>query len=98
MIAQNKVRAAKLRSALEPIAAHSQVKHFRQQGMIFAFDAMPATTEGFARRFFTKALEQELLLRPIGNTVYMMPPFILSDEEIALLAARTLTVLEQTLS
>jgi len=98
VIVQNKVRAEKLRRALAPIAAHPQVKHFRQQGMIFAFDAMPATSEGFARRFFTNALEQEILLRPIGNTVYMMPPFILSDEEIALLATRTLTVLEQTLS
>ena len=98
VIAQNKVRAEKLSKALAPIAAHPQVRHFRQQGMIFAFDAQPATTEGFARRFFTKGLEQELLLRPIGNTVYMMPPFILSDEEIALLATRTLTVLEQTLS
>lgn len=98
VIAQNKVRAEKLRKALTPIATHPRVKHFRQQGMIFAFDAEPATTEGFARRFFTQALEHELLLRPIGNTVYMMPPFILSDEEITLLATRTLTVLEQTLS
>ena len=98
VIVQNKIRAEKLRTALAPIAAHPQVRHFRQQGMIFAFDAMPATSEGFARRFFTNSLEQELLLRPIGNTVYMMPPFILSDDEITLLATRTLTVLEQTLS
>lgn len=102
VIAQNKVRAEKLRKALAPIAAHPKVKHFRQQGMIVAFDvdtdAQPKKPEGFARRFFTQALEHELLLRPIGNTVYMMPPYILSDEEIALLATRTLTVLEQTLS
>jgi adenosylmethionine-8-amino-7-oxononanoate aminotransferase len=98
VIAQNKLRSEKLRTALAPIAAHPQVKHFRQQGTIFAFDAVPSTREGFARRFFTNALEQELLLRPIGTTVYMMPPFILSDEEITLLATRTLSVLEQTLS
>jgi len=98
VITQNKVRAEKLRNALAPIEAHPKVRHFRQQGMIVAFDALPEKQDGFARRFFTQALEQELLLRPIGNTVYMMPPYILSDEEIALLATRTLTVLEQTLS
>ena len=98
VITQNKVRAEKLRNALAPIEAHPKVRHFRQQGMIVAFDALPEKQDGFARRFFTQALEHELLLRPIGNTVYMMPPYILSDEEIALLATRTLTVLEQTLS
>ncbi len=98
VLAQNKLRADKLRNALAPIDAHPKVKHFRQQGMIFAFDAEPENPDGFARRFFTQALEQELLLRPIGNTVYMMPPYILSDEEITLLATRTLSVLEQTLS
>ncbi len=98
VLAQNKLRADKLRNALAPIDAHPKVKHFRQQGMIFAFDAEPENADGFARRFFTQALEQELLLRPIGNTVYMMPPYILSDEEITLLATRTLSVLEQTLS
>lgn len=98
VLAQNKLRADKLRNALAPIDAHPKVKHFRQQGMIFAFDAEPENPDGFARRFFMQALEQELLLRPIGNTVYMMPPYILSDEEITLLATRTLSVLEQTLS
>lgn len=98
VLAQNKLRADKLRNALAPIDAHPKVKHFRQQGMIFAFDAEPENPDGFARRFFMQALEQELLLRPIGNTVYMMPPYILSDEEITLLATRTLRVLEQTLS
>ncbi len=97
VLAMNRVRGDKLEAALAPIAQHPQVKNFRRQGMIFAFDAQPAQAEGFARRFFTEALQQELLLRPIGNTVYMMPPYILSDEEIALLATRTLTVLEHTL-
>ncbi len=97
VLAMNRVRGDKLEAALAPIAQHPQVKNFRRQGMIFAFDAQPAQVEGFARRFFTEALQQELLLRPIGNTVYMMPPYILSEEDITLLATRTLTVLEHTL-
>jgi adenosylmethionine-8-amino-7-oxononanoate aminotransferase len=98
VIAQNRLRGDKLEAALAPIAQHARVKHFRRQGTIFAFDAEPDVTEGFARRFFTNGLEQELLLRPIGTTVYLMPPYILSDDEIALLANRTRLVLEQTLT
>ena len=45
-------------------------------------------------RFFTEALKRELLLRPIGNTVYFMPPYVIDDAELALLAERTLEALE----
>ncbi len=42
----------------------------------------------------TAALQRELLLRPIGHTIYWMPPYCLSDDEMALLAARTLDIVE----
>lgn len=100
----NRVRAERLTKALAPLAQHKNVRHFRQRGMIWAFDAIiddPAQLASFPRRFFTTALEQELLLRPIsntaGNTVYLMPPYILNDSEIDLLATRTLSVFEQVM-
>ena len=62
--------------------------------MIVAFDVEPPVREAFARRFFTGALEQGLLLRPIGTTVYWMPPYVLTEEEIAGLGERTLGVLQ----
>ncbi len=40
----------------------------------------------------TAALQRELLLRPIGRTIYWMPPYCLSDDEMTLLAARTLDI------
>ena len=49
---------------------------------------------GFARRFFASALERELLLRPLGNTVYFMPPYVIGPEEIELLARRTADILD----
>jgi adenosylmethionine-8-amino-7-oxononanoate aminotransferase len=82
------------------LVAHDKVRHFRQRGMIWAFDTVmddPAAASSFSRRFFTAALAQGLLLRPIGRTVYLMPPYILSDEEIELLAARTQAVFEEVL-
>jgi adenosylmethionine-8-amino-7-oxononanoate aminotransferase len=91
----NQARSRKLSEALAPLAEHRHTAHFRNRGMIWAFDAVDAAP-GFSRRFFTEATRQELLLRPIGNTVYLMPPYILSDEEIDVLATRTLAVFETT--
>jgi adenosylmethionine-8-amino-7-oxononanoate aminotransferase len=97
---RNKLRAANLTAALAPLADDARVRHFRQRGMIWAFDAIeadPARADTFSRRFFAAALENELLLRPIGTTVYLMPPYVLDDDESALLAARTRKVFDQVM-
>jgi adenosylmethionine-8-amino-7-oxononanoate aminotransferase len=96
----NRLRAQKITAALAPLAQHPKVKHFRQRGMIWAFDAVidsKAHAATFSRRFFSSAVEHELLMRPIGKTVYLMPPYILDDEEIALLGARTAAVFESVI-
>ncbi|NMM37661.1 MAG: adenosylmethionine--8-amino-7-oxononanoate transaminase [Glaciimonas sp.] len=100
VVNRNRDRAARLTAALAPLATHPKVRHFRQRGMIWAFDAVVEDVSAaatFSRRFFAAALEQELLLRPIGRTVYLMPPYILDDAEIDGLAARTQTVFEQVI-
>jgi adenosylmethionine-8-amino-7-oxononanoate aminotransferase len=93
----NRVKAARLTAALQPLAQHKQVRNFRNRGMIWAFDAIDATPD-FSRRFFATAAEHELLMRPIGATVYMMPPYILNDEEIDGLAANTLAVFDKVMA
>ena len=96
VLSANVQRAARLTTALTPLAQHKKVRHFRQRGMIWAFDAMTEQSASeFSRAFFSTALQHELLLRPIGHTVYLMPPYILDDDEIDLLATRTLAVFEQ---
>jgi adenosylmethionine---8-amino-7-oxononanoate aminotransferase len=98
---RNRERATRLVTALAPLAEHERTRHFRQRGMIFAFDAIepdPQRASTFARRFFTAATENELLLRPIGRTVYLMPPYVLDDEEIGILADRTQRVFEQVIA
>ena len=100
VLAGNLVRAEMLSQALRPLATHSKVKHFRQQGMIWAFDAqveVPQLAATFSRRFFASALKHELLLRPIGTTVYLMPPYILSDADTGLLAERLQTVFDEVM-
>jgi adenosylmethionine-8-amino-7-oxononanoate aminotransferase len=61
--------------------------------MIWAFDVETADP-AFARRFFTAALTRELLLRPLGRTVYFLPPYVIADDEAELLVARTLELLD----
>jgi len=61
--------------------------------MIFAFEVATARPD-FARWFFSAALARELLLRPIGRTVYLMPPYIVTDAEFELLVTRTAEILD----
>jgi adenosylmethionine---8-amino-7-oxononanoate aminotransferase len=101
VLAVNARKSAILREALAPLAEHAQVRNLRQCGTIFAFDAViadPLKAKTFSRRFFENALQRELLLRPIGTTVYLMPPYILDNDELALLAARTRETFEATLA
>jgi len=98
---RNRERAARLAAALAPLARHERTRHFRRHGMIFAFDAIepdPARAATFSRRFFSAALEHELLLRPIGRTVYLMPPYVLDEEDLVGLATRTRTVFEKVIA
>ena len=61
-------------------------------GMIWAFE-VDDTEPDFAKRFYLTGLAQELLLRPIGNTVYFMQPYIISEDEMILLVGRTLSMI-----
>ena len=101
VLAVNAKKSVALRTALAPLAEHPHVRNLRQCGTIFAFDAVITNAQHaktFSRRFFQNALQRELLLRPISTTVYLMPPYILSDDELALLAARTLETFDATLA
>jgi adenosylmethionine-8-amino-7-oxononanoate aminotransferase len=92
MLKKNRATANRIAQAAEALRAHPRVRQFRQTGMILAFEVADAPAD-FAQRFYRQALENELLLRPIGNTIYFMTPYAIDEEEIALLVERTLRVL-----
>jgi len=81
------------------LAAHPRVRNFRTLGMIWAFEVAD-TQAGFSRRLFEAGLARGVLLRPIGgtagSTVYFMPPYVISAEEMDWLVSNTLTALEAT--
>ncbi|MGA0023647.1 MAG: adenosylmethionine--8-amino-7-oxononanoate transaminase [Burkholderiales bacterium] len=95
VIERNRARAQRMTTATQALAAHPRVRDFRSTGMIWAFE-VDCAGDGYSRRLFEAGLVRELLLRPIGNTVYFMPPYVISDAEMDLLAERTLDALEHT--
>lgn len=93
VIAANAAKAQTLSALAAPIATHPDIEHFRHCGMIWAFD-VKTEDPAFSRRFFAEALKRELLLRPIGTTVYFMPPYVIDDAQLALLCERALEALD----
>ncbi|EEG06730.1 adenosylmethionine--8-amino-7-oxononanoate transaminase [Pseudogulbenkiania ferrooxidans] len=94
VLARNREKAAQFTTLLAPLRAHPQVRQFRQQGMIWAFEVDTARGD-FAVAFFSAMLQRGCLVRPIGNTVYFMPPYVIEAEEMALLCQATLDTLDE---
>jgi len=94
VIAANRARAARFTERAGALSTHSRVRDFRHRGMIWAFEA-ESTRADFALWFFAEALAREVLLRPIGRTVYFMPPYVTTDEDWGLLVDATLAILDR---
>ncbi len=92
VIARNRDQARRFDALAAPLAAHPKVRNFRHRGMIWAFEA-DTDRPDFARWCFAQGLAREVLLRPIGRTVYFMPPYVVSEPEFALLVGATLAIL-----
>src|SRR3546814_1025858 len=75
----------------------------RQAGMIVAFELTrdgnrntpfdPAQRVGL--RAYRAALERGVVLRPLGDILYWMPPYCVDDEQLQLLATVTREVIDE---
>ena len=93
VIAANEARAAEFFALAAPLAHHAGVRDFRHLGMIWAFEV--ATSQpAFASRAFALALEHGVLLRPIGNTVYFMPPYVIDATQFRQLVDAGVAIVE----
>jgi len=93
VLATNRDKAARFNQIATPLREHANVLNFRNTGMIWAFEVDTPHSD-FAQRCFTQGLRHELLLRPMGNTVYFMPPYVITEKEIQMLVERTLAVID----
>jgi len=78
------------------VLTHLPIQHLRHQGMIFAFDAVTDNAQ-FSKQCYQVAMQQGLLLRPIGNTVYFMPPYTINEAEIEFMVGQTNAVIQSIL-
>ena len=93
VIAANRAKASRRDAIAVPLASHPKVRDFRRRGMIIAFE-VGTDRPDVARRAFAAGLERGILLRPIGRTVYFMPPYTLTDDEFARLCDRTREIVD----
>ena len=81
VLERNRETAAYLNLRAAEIRSRPGVRHFRNTGMIWAFDLQDAGP-AFPRDFSRRAIDAGVLLRPLGSTVYWMPPYGIGRAEI----------------
>lgn len=90
---RNRHLADCMAQAAAPLAEHPQVAEVRQTGMILAIEMVKnkITREAYpwqerrGLRVHHQALRRGVLLRPLGNVIYFMPPYVITPEEIRLM-------------
>ncbi len=66
------------------IKNHSKVKATRQKGIIYALD-LNVETERYGNlrdKLFAYFMSQGVYLRPLGNTIYIHPPYVILDNQL----------------
>lgn len=88
ILEKNKILSDHLAQSLTIFQDHPHIKNIRQLGLIAALDMVdnkgqpypPQERRGL--QIYQYALKNEILIRPIGNTIYFMPPYVITPDEI----------------
>ncbi len=93
VLERNRMLSAHLAQRLAPLRAHPKVADVRQTGMIAAIELVadkasrrpypPSQRRGL--RVYLHGLENGVLLRPLGDVIYFMPPYVVTEAELDLL-------------
>lgn len=90
VIEKNQILIEALTRASHQLIEHPHIAEVRQTGMVLAIEmvADKATKKPYpwqerrGLQVFQYALKKGLLLRPIGNVIYVMPPYVITPEQI----------------
>jgi adenosylmethionine---8-amino-7-oxononanoate aminotransferase len=81
------------------LEAIPQVKNIRQQGTILAFDVSNNQDDSYFNdirdQLYRGFLAKGIILRPLGNTIYIMPPYCISTSELQRVYKAIVEVLQQ---
>ncbi len=94
VIERNRETAKRMGEAVEHLREHPHVGEIRQTGMILAIEMVREKDsktpypwqERRGLRVYRHALSRGALLRPLGNVIYFMPPYVIEPAEIQALA------------
>ena len=94
VLGSNLAKARLMRQSVAALEDHPCIAEIRQTGMILAIEmAQDAATrkpypseQRRGLRVYREALRQGVLLRPLGNVIYFMPPYVITPEEIEQMA------------
>lgn len=69
---------------VDTINNHPKVAHCRTMGVIMAIDlAVEMERYGdFRNKIFNYFMEAGVFLRPLGNTIYVLPPYVISNKQL----------------
>jgi len=106
VLERNRHLAVHLGRRLEALRDHPHVADVRQTGMIAAVElvADKASRRPFPAeqrrglRVYLHGLEHGVLLRPLGDVIYFMPPYVVSTAEIDLLVDTAIAGIERAVS
>ena len=88
---------AKHRRHLETLMDHPRLTNVRVTGTIAAMDIVtdqPGYLNQLSIAIRQQSIAQGLLLRPLGNVLYLMPPYCTTDDELAFIYSGIHTILE----
>lgn len=97
VLTHNTTLAETISQAFAPLTAHPRIRNARQLGMIWAWDVGTASPS-FSRSYQQHAMANGVLMRPIGNTIYAMPPYVMDEDTAGHLAHGALAALKATLA
>ena len=93
VLERNRALSSRLGERARALESHPHVAEVRQRGMIVAAELIKDKAarqpypwqERRGLTIYRHALSRGVLLRPVGNVVYFMPPYVVTPEEIDLM-------------
>ena len=68
------------------LKSNAKIENVRQLGTIVAFDVKTDSTSNYFNNLrdflYDNFIERGVLLRPLGNTIYILPPYIITKEQL----------------
>ena len=80
------------------LSTHPKIKNFRRKGFVTAFEVVSEEGDSYSNSVSSRIKHAYskfgILIRPLGNTVYLMPPYCITSQESGWLTTQTFNLLD----